>query len=251
MSMKEQFLHLHEQGTFVIPNPWDPGSAVVLEGLGFKALATTSAGLGRAIGKDDQQVTRNELIDHVGLMAGVIGVPLSVDSERMFPDDEGGIARTAELIDAAGAAGCSIEDYDPASDQIDPLEKALEAVAEAVRVCDRLGLVLTARAENHLYGIDDLDDTITRLIAFRDAGAHVVYAPGLVELSDIERLVKAVSPTPVNVLAMPVGPSVSELAEVGVRRVSTGSSLFNASRRTLIASASELKESGTSGYALG
>ncbi len=232
-----------------MPNPWDRGSALLLEEMGFPALATTSAGLGRSIGKDDQQVTRSELLQHVSELTNVISVPLSVDSERLFPEEEGGVRRCVELLAEAGAAGCSIEDYDPSAKQVVPFDEAVEAVAEAAEACGRTGLVLTARCENHLYGVLDLSDTIDRLTAYREVGAEVVYAPGLVSSDDIGRVVEEVR-APLNVLALPVAPSVEELRKLGVRRVSTGSLLFNVTRRTLRAAARELLDSGTSLYAL-
>lgn len=245
----EAFRQLHGSGLFVMPNPWDRGSARLLEEKGFPALATTSAGFGRAIGKDDQEVSRDELVAHVADLTSFIGVPLNVDSERLFPDDPGGIAETARLLAAAGAAGVSIEDYNPATKSIDPIAAAVEAVAEAVAACDTHNLVLTARAENHLYGQVDLDDTVARLIAFRDAGAEVLYAPGLADLDEIELLVASVE-HPVNVLAWPSGPSVDQLRSVGVRRVSIGGAMYNAAAATLSAAADELLTSGTSTYAI-
>lgn len=249
MSTIQVFSELHREGIFVMPNPWDRGSALVLEEMGFPALATTSAGLGRSLGKDDQQVTRDELVSHVADLTGVLSVPLNVDSERLFPDDSGGIADTVRMLADAGAAGCSIEDYDPAAGSIVDVSAAVEAVEEAARACAGSGLVLTARAENHLYGANDLNDTIQRLIAFRDAGADVVYAPGLVASEDIQRVVSEAG-APVNVLAHPFGPIIEELGALGVRRVSTGSALFNATRRTLQAAARELLDHGTSNYAV-
>lgn len=230
-----------------MPNPWDRGSALTLQDLGFQALATTSAGFGRAIGKDDQEVTRDELLRHVEDLTSVIEVPLNVDSERLFPEEPGGISETVRLLAAAGAAGCSIEDYDPVSRSIDPLMKATDAAATAADACRTHGLVLTARAENHLYDVSDLDDTIERLAAFCEVGADVLYAPGLADLDDIGRTVAL--GLPVNVLALPKGPSVPELAAAGVRRVSTGSALFNAARATLRSAAVELRDNGTSRYA--
>jgi 2-methylisocitrate lyase-like PEP mutase family enzyme len=247
-TMADRFRSMHESGIFVMPNPWDRGSAVTLQDMGFPALATTSAGLGRSIGKDDQEVTRDELLRHVADLTSVLEVPLNVDSERLFPDDPGGIPETVRLLADAGAAGCSIEDYSPSSESIDPLRVAREAVAIAAHACKQHGLVLTARAENHLYGRTDLDDTVARLSAFRDAGADVLYAPGLSDTASIRTIVEI--GLPVNVLAMAMGPSVAALNVIGVRRVSTGSALFNATRTTLRAAATELRDLGTSTYAL-
>ena len=245
MSFRE--LHEREQ-LFVMPNPWDVGSARLLASLGFEALATTSAGFAWSLGKPDQTVTRDELVAHVAALAAATPLPLNVDSERCYPDDPGGVARTAALLAEAGAAGFSIEDYDPANDRIDDVEVAAERVREAAEAAD--GLVLTGRAENHLHGVHDLDDTIARLLAYRDAGAEVVYAPGLTDADQIRAVVEAVG-VPVNVLALPSGPPVSELASLGVRRVSTGGALARSAYGALLAAAQELREHGTSSYVEG
>ena len=233
-----------------MPNPWDVGSARLLETCGFAALATTSAGFAWASGKLDQSVSREELVAHVASLADATSVPLNVDSERCYPDDPGGVAETVALLADAGAAGFSIEDYDPVTGTIDDVELAAERVAAVVEAAHRLSapMVVTGRAENHIRGLDDLDDTIARLIAYRDAGAHAVYAPGLSDLDQIARVVEAVG-IPVNVLALPEGPSVVDLASVGVRRVSTGSLLAGAAYAALIAGARELWTDGTSHYA--
>lgn len=241
------FRDLHRRGTFVLPNPWDVGSARVLEALGFEALATTSSGHAASLGRRDQQVTRDELLAHVDVLAAAVDVPLHVDAERCFADDLTGVAETVRLLAATGAAGCSIEDFDPATGTIDPIEVATERVAAAVDAARAGGLVLTARAEQHLYGPADLDDTIARLQAFADAGADVVYAPGLADVDDIARVVTEV-PAPVNVLALPGGPAVGDLAAVGVRRVSTGGALAMAAYGALATAGRELLEHGTSTY---
>jgi 2-methylisocitrate lyase-like PEP mutase family enzyme len=235
-----------------MPNPWDVGSARLLASCGFEALATTSAGFAWSLGKLDQTLSRAELVSHVASLANATALPLNVDSERCYPDDPGGVAETVALLAKAGAAGCSIEDYDPATGSIDDIGLAAERVALAAEAAHRPtdGLVLTARAENHLHGHDDLDDTIARLIAYRDAGADAVYAPGLADLAQIAAVVEAVG-LPVNVLALPNGPSVPELASVGVRRVSTGGSLARSAYGALMAGARELLTKGTSSYAAG
>jgi 2-methylisocitrate lyase-like PEP mutase family enzyme len=244
-------LHARER-LFVMPNPWDVGSAQLLASCGFEALATTSAGFAWSLGKHDRSVTREELVAHVASLAAATSLPLNVDSERCYPDDPGGIAETVALLADAGAAGFSIEDYDPASDRIDDLELAAERVAVAAGAAHRLSdpMVLTGRAENHLHGVDDLDDTIARLIAYRDAGADAVYAPGLTDLDQIAAVVEAVG-VPVNVLALPSAPAVPKLASVGVRRVSTGSLLARAAYGALLAGAQELLADGTSAYTAG
>ena len=245
------FRALHERDRlFVMPNPWDIGSARLLESGGFEALATTSAGLAWTLGRLDQQVTRDELVTHTAAIARATSLPLNVDSEGCYADEPGGVGETVRLLISAGAAGCSIEDYDPRTQAILDISTAAERVAEAVEVAQSVAepLVVTARAENHLYGIDDLDDTIERLSAFRDAGADVAYAPHLRDLEQIRRVVDAVG-IPVNVLALHGGPTVAQLAEVGVRRVSTGGFLAKAAYGTLVSAARELRESGTSSYA--
>ncbi len=233
-----------------MPNPWDVGSARLLEAAGFEALATTSAGFALSLGRRDQEVTRDELVAHVASLAAAVDLPLSVDSEHCFPDAPGGVAETVRLLAEAGAAGCSIEDWDPAAQAIVDAGLAAERVSLAAEVARQHGMVLTARAENHLHGVDDLDDTIARLLVYRDAGAGCVYAPGLRDRAHVARVVEAVA-VPVNVLALPGGPTVSELESLGVRRVSTGSSLAKAAYAALLASADELLGPGSSAYAAG
>jgi 2-methylisocitrate lyase-like PEP mutase family enzyme len=250
---RARFRALHAAAQlFVMPNPWDVGSARLLASCGFEALATTSGGFAWSIGKLDQRVTRGELVAHVASLAEATSLPLNVDSERCYPDDPGGVAETVALLAAAGAAGCSIEDYDPATGGIDDVAIAAERVALAAEAAHRLPdpLVLTGRAENHIRGVDDLDDTIARLVAYRDAGADVVYAPGLRTVEEVAAVVDAVG-VPVNVLALPNGPSVAELSSVGVRRVSTGSALAATAYGALRAGAHELLSTGTSRYAQG
>jgi len=247
MKQVERFRALHNTGTFIMPNPWDRGSARILEGMGFPALATTSAGLGRAIGKDDREVTRDELVAHVAELTAILDVPLNVDSERLFPEEPGGIAETVRLLADAGAAGCSIEDYNPLTESITPISDGQDAVAVAAEAAAKYDIVLTARAENHLFGEASVNDTIARLQAYAAAGAEVLFAPGLVAASDISRVVSELE-RPINVLTMPDGPSVPELTSLGVRRVSVGSWLFNAAYRALRLGARELLDHGTSTY---
>ncbi len=244
---RARFTELHARdGIFVMPNPWDVGSARLLAAAGFEALATTSAGFAWSLGRLDQNVTRDELVAHVAELTVATELPLNVDSERCFPDDPGGVAETVAQLAAAGAAGCSIEDYDPVNDRIEELELAVERVAVAAEAAHKLSepMVLTARAENHIHGVQDLDDTIRRLLAYRDAGADAVYAPGLTDLEQIRTLVRAVE-IPVNVLVLPGGPTVAELASVGVRRISTGSLLAAAAYGALVDEAGRLLGEGT------
>ena len=237
---------------FVMPNPWDAGSARLFASFGFEALATTSAGFALSLGRLDQNVSPDELVVHVEVLAAATSLPLNVDSERCYPDDPGGVGETVALLAEAGAPGCSIEDYDPVANGIDDVAVATERVGEAAEAAHRLPapLVLTARAENHLHGIDELDDTISRLLAYRGAGADVVYAPGLKDLDQIRAVVEAVG-IPVNVLALRGGPAIGELASVGVRRVSTGSLPAVAAYGVLKAASAELLTDGTSTYGAG
>ena len=254
MSVADRRARFHElharEGIFVMPNPWDAGSARLLERCGFEALATTSAGYAWLLGKEDHAVTRDELVAHVAELAAAVDVPLSVDSERCFASDPAGVAETVRLLAGAGAAGCSIEDWDQGKGRIDDPGHATELVAGAVEAAHEgdAPLVLTARAENHLHGVDDLDDTIARLVAYRAVGADCVYAPGLTDPDQIAAVVEAVE-APVNVLALPAAPSVPELAELGVRRVSTGSLLARTAYGAMLAGARELLAAGTSEYA--
>jgi 2-methylisocitrate lyase-like PEP mutase family enzyme len=240
---RAHFRTLHREGTFVMPNPHDLGSCRLLTSLGFEALATTSGGFGLSLGRQDMTVTRGELVEHVRAMCSVTQLPMNVDAEQCFHDSPGGIAATVELLAEAGAAGCSIEDWSPETEKIEDVVVAAERVAQASSAAERVGLLLTARAENHLRGHDDLEDTIRRLVAFRDAGAHVVYAPALTDLSAIGRVVEEVG-APVNVLLVPGGPSVPQLAAAGVRRISVGSALARVAYGALLQAAEQLRDSG-------
>jgi 2-methylisocitrate lyase-like PEP mutase family enzyme len=241
---RQRFRELHRQGLFLLPNPWDLGSAKLLVAAGFEALATTSSGFAASLGRPDGSVSLDELVGHVAGLTAAVEVPVNVDAEHCFEDP----AATVEALAGAGAAGVSIEDFDPVSRGIDPLATAVERVGLAADAARRHGMVLTARAENHLHGVDDLDDSIARLVAYRDAGAEVVYAPGLRRLDDIARVVAAVQ-VPLNVLALPGGPTTAELAAAGVRRVSTGGALARAAYGELLRAAAELRDQGTTGYA--
>jgi 2-methylisocitrate lyase-like PEP mutase family enzyme len=248
---RARFAELHaRKGIFVMPNPWDVGSAKLLASVGAEALATTSAGFAWTLGRLDGRVARGELVAHVAAVAAATDLPLNVDSERCFPDDGGGVAETVRLLGEAGAAGCSIEDWNPVGGRIEDVGLAVERVAEAVEAAHAFDppMVLTGRCENHLHGVDDLDDTIARLVAYRNAGADCLYAPWLLTIERVSAVVESVQ-APVNVLAVPAGPPVPELARVGVRRVSTGSLLASAAYGALLVGARELLSDGTSEYA--
>ncbi len=246
-----RFLELHRRGApLLLANAWDVGSASLLASLGFDALATTSGGFAATLGKLDGSVTRDQAIAHAAAIVAASELPVSADLENGFADDPAGVAETIGMALAAGLAGCSVEDYSGDADApIYELPIAIERIAAAAEVAHGgpTKLVLTARAENHLHGRDDLDDTIARLRAYEQAGADVLYAPGLIELADIRRVVEAVT-LPVNVLALAGAPSVTELAAVGVARVSVGGSFAFAALGSLVAAATELRDHGTYGY---
>ncbi|HZX55850.1 MAG TPA: isocitrate lyase/phosphoenolpyruvate mutase family protein [Ilumatobacteraceae bacterium] len=242
----DRFRSLHSSGIFLMPNPYDMGSARLLAALGFPALASTSSGFAATLGRLDMTVSREELLPHVEALARATELPLNVDSERCFADDLAGVTETVQLLGDAGAAGCSIEDWNPMTNAIDPVETAAERVAAAAAGTARSGLVLTARCENHLHGVDDLDNTIARLQAYVAAGAEVVYAPGLRDVGQISTLVSAVG-VPVNVLILPGGPSVSQLGDAGVRRISTGGLLSRIANGAMVAAAERLRDDGVVG----
>ncbi|WP_273654323.1 isocitrate lyase/PEP mutase family protein [Cellulomonas fimi] len=247
---RRRFAELHAgPATFLLPNPWDVGSARLLVHEGFEALATTSSGLAWSLGTEDQHVTRDQLLAHVRTLVAAVDVPVHVDAERGYADDLDGVGETVALLHDAGAAGCSIEDYDPVTGAVEPLDAAVARVAAAAEAAHRDGdpLLLTARCENHLYGVDDLDDTVTRLRAYAAAGADCVYAPGLTTVEQIATVVRAVD-VPVNVLAWPDGPTVAEIAATGARRVSTGGALASAAYGALVSAARELRTDGTTTF---
>ncbi|HYP48683.1 MAG TPA: isocitrate lyase/phosphoenolpyruvate mutase family protein [Thermoleophilaceae bacterium] len=245
------FLALHEsERPLLLPNPWDAGSAKLLESLGFRALATTSSGYAATLGRLDGSVTRDEALAHAADIAAATSLPVSADLENGFEHEPDGVAETVRRAIDAGLAGCSIEDFSGRED--DPIYErglARERVAAAAEAAHAgpVGLVLTARAENHIHGRDDLADTIARLQSFGEAGADVLFAPGLRRIEDIEEVVASVD-RPLNVLAVPGTPPVSELAAVGVARVSVGGAFLFAALGALVEAAQELKDQGTYGY---
>jgi len=241
---RARFRSLHQAGTFLMPNPFDLGSCRLLDSLGFPALATTSGGFAASMGRMDMTGDRDELVGHMASLRGATDLPVNVDAEQCYPDAAGGVAETVRLLAGAGASGCSIEDWDPVRGVIEEFDLAVDRVGTAAAAADEEGVVLTARAENHLRGRDDLDDTIARLAAYRRAGAHAVYAPLLVDLPSISRIVDEVG-GPVNVLLLPGGPSRDELAAVGVRRISVGSALARVAYGAMYESAQRLLDSGT------
>jgi 2-methylisocitrate lyase-like PEP mutase family enzyme len=243
----DEFLALHVPGQpLLMPNAWDAGSAKLLASLGFAALATTSSGFAMTLGRMDGAVTRDEALAHGAELVGAVGVPVSADLENGFGDELADVVATVAGAVAAGLAGCSIEDFD--GERLYPAEVAAERVRAAVEAGhgpDRV--VITARAENHIRGHDDLADTIARLQAFQEAGADVLYAPGLTDLGDIRSVVSSVD-RPVNVLAMPTVPPVAELAAAGVARISVGGAFAFAALGAVVEAAQELQQQGTYTY---
>ncbi len=238
---RRRFRELHEQeGGFVLVNPWDLGSARVLEAQGFQALATTSQGAAAALGRRDGQITRDEAIAHARELNGATALPLSADLENGFGDTPEDAAATVAAAAAAGVAGCSIEDWGEDAG-LYPFDLAVERVrAAAEAVADEPDRVLlTARCENHLRGNPDLGDTIKRLQAFQEAGADALYAPALVAPDDIRSVLASID-RPLNVLLIPGGPSVNEILALGVQRISVGSALAWAAYAALVEASNEL-----------
>ncbi len=249
---KFRAMHQREQA-FIIPNPWDAGTARMLTYLGFEALATTSAGYAFSVGRKDNSVDRNQAIGHVAALAMATDLPVSADLENGFGDDPEAAAETIKLAAGVGAVGGSIEDATGRADgPIYCLEHAVarvEAAAEAAKALP-FAFTLTARAENYLHGRPDLKDTITRLQAYQEAGADVLYAPGLSTKDDIAAVVGSVD-RPVNVVMglRGVQLSVEELSAMGVKRVSVGSSLSRAALGAFLRAAREMKDQGTFTFA--
>jgi 2-methylisocitrate lyase-like PEP mutase family enzyme len=247
----QRFLALHRPGEpLLMPNPWDLGSAKLLASLGFEALATTSSGFAATLGRNDGSVTREEALVHAAVIVAATDLPVSADLENAYADDPAGVAETMRLALEVGLAGASVEDFTGRAD--DPIYDAgfaAERVAAAAEAAHAGAgrLVLTARAENYLHGRTDLADTIARLQAYQEAGADVLYAPGLRRLEDIGQLVREVD-RPVNVLALDGAPTVAELAGAGVSRISVGGSFAFAALGAVVSAATELREQGTYGF---
>ena len=249
-SQKEKaaaFRELHTQpGAFIIPNPWDAGTARLLAAIGFKALATTSFGLANTLGRADSHVTRDEVIANCRVIAEATDLPVNADLENGFADEPEAAAEAIRLAAAAGAVGGSIEDYtgNPANPVYD-FDLAVARVRAAVEVAHSLPvpLLLTARAENLIRGRDDLRDTIRRLQAFEEAGADVLYAPGLRSLSEVREIVQAVS-RPVNVVTGWLDPDITlaQLSEAGAKRISVGGALARLALSTFVKAAQAMQE---------
>ncbi|GAA3387665.1 isocitrate lyase/PEP mutase family protein [Cryptosporangium minutisporangium] len=247
----QHFLDLHHsERPLLLPNPWDVGSAALLAALGFSALATTSSGFAATLGRHDGHVTRDEALAHAAAIAAATDVPVSADFENGFADAPDAVAELVTAAAGSGLAGCSIEDSTGRDDDpIYDLAAATDRIAAAAEAAHAgpTRVVLTARAENYLYGRTDLADTIARLQAYQEAGADVLYAPGLTSAEDIRAVVSSVD-RPVNVLAYRGAPPVAELAELGVSRVSIGGSFAFAAIGAVVEAAAEFREKGTYGF---
>jgi 2-methylisocitrate lyase-like PEP mutase family enzyme len=245
---RQTFRRLHESGCFVIPNPWNVGSARYLQGLGFKALATTSSGYAHSIGYSDGDVTRDMVLAHCREIAAATDVPVNADFEAGYAEDPDGVAANVRLCVETGVAGLSIEDF--TGDEANPLydfDLALARVKAARKAIDAAGsgVVFTARTEGFIHNRPDIDETIRRLKAFADAGADCLYSPGIKTREQIVATVKAVAPKPINFLnSGSFGLTVKDLATMGVRRISVGGTLARVAMHAFVKSARDIAEQG-------
>lgn len=244
----EVFRRLHASGCFVMPNPWDIGTALALEQLGFKAVATTSAGYAWSLGRPDNRLRLEETLEHLRSIAGAVRVPVNADFEGGFADEPDGVARNVKLAAATGIAGLSIEDSTgDASEPLYELDLAVERVRAARRAIDEsgTGIVLTGRSEGFVVGLPDIDETIRRLKAYAEAGADCLYAPRLTSDEQISAIVDAVSPKPVNLLANAPFITVPQAESLGVRRISVGGTLARTAWAGFLQAAQEIADDGT------
>jgi methylisocitrate lyase len=245
---RQVFRRLHESGCFVIPNPWDAGSARLLEGLGFPALATTSAGVAWSLGRTDNHLAFDAALARIGEIAQSVNVPVNADFEGGFAVDADGVFANVTAATATGISGLSIEDS--TGDTANPLFEfahSVDRIRAARRAIDAsaTGVLLTGRSEGFITGRPDLAETIRRLVAYADAGADCLYAPGIRSIADITAVVNAVAPRPVNVLVSTDFTTVADLARIGVRRISVGGALARAAFGALLDAAQEIAERGT------
>lgn len=247
------FRALHQSGCFILPNPWDVGSAKYLASLGFKALATTSSGYAWSTGRADNHVTREDILAHLSSIVAATDLPVNADFENGFGETPEDVAQSVTMGIATGVAGLSIEDSTgDAASPLMPIDAAAERIAAARRAIDRNGgdTLLIGRAENFVVGVHDLDDAVKRLKAYADAGADCLYAPGIKTREQIETVVAAVAPKPVNVLVGGVSPFTrDELAAMGVRRISVGGALARSAWVGFMAAAQALTEGRFDGFA--
>ena len=244
----DAFRRLHAGGCFVMPNPWDVGSARALEQLGFEALATTSAGAAWALGRADNQLRLDDALEHLRAVAGAVSLPVNADFEGGFAVDPETVARNVELAAETGIAGLSIEDS--SGDPADPLyefDLSVDRIRAARRAIDEsgTGIVLTGRSEGFVAGRPDLDETIRRLRAYAEAGADCLYAPRIDTVEQVSAVVAAVSPKPVNLLINAPFITVSEAARLGVRRISVGGTLARTAWAGFLRAAEEIAGEGT------
>lgn len=244
----EAFRRLHVSGCFVMPNPWDVGTARALQGMGFPALATTSAGFAWSLGRPDGGITRDDALGHLRSIAASVDVPVNADFEGAYAVDPEQVAANVALAAATGIAGLSVEDStgDP-SHPLHDLELAVERIRAARRALDAsgTGVVLTARSEGFVVGMPDLDQTVRRLVAYSEAGADCLYAPRLGTAEQVATIVDAVAPKPVNLLVNAPFITVAEAAALGVRRISVGGTLARSAWGAFLAAAQEISDVGT------
>ena len=246
------FRRLHESGCFVLPNPWDMGSARLLQHLGFQAVASTSSGSAWSTGRPDYAVSRSDVLEHLSSLCNAIDLPVNADFESGFADDPDGVGESVELAIGTGVAGLSIEDRDvAAAEKLYDLHTAIERVRVARMAIDRSGhnIILVARTEGLLIDPRAVTPAIDRLVAFAEAGADCLYAPGVIDKGDIAAMVQAVAPKPVNVLMMRPGFRFSELAELGVRRISVGGGLARVAYGAMINAAEQMRAGSFDGLA--
>jgi 2-methylisocitrate lyase-like PEP mutase family enzyme len=243
---RKTFQTLHQSGCFTLPNPWDIGSAKYLQHLGFKAIATTSAGFAFSHGFPDGAVGRDVMLGHIRELVEATDLPVNADFENGYADDPEGVAESVELCAATGVAGLSIEDNSGQKDRpLYEVQLAADRIRAAKEAIGESGVLLTGRAECFLVGVDDIDEVIRRLTAYAEAGADCLYAPGIGDPEHVSAVVKAVAPKPVNLLvSAPGGLTLRAAADLGVRRVSVGGALARAAWGGFIRAAKRLAENG-------
>ena len=248
---RAEFRRLHESGCFLLPNPWDIGSALLLQHLGFQAVASTSSGHAWSIGQPDHAVSRSDMLDHLKLLCSAIDLPVNADFESGFATDAEGVAESVALAIETGVAGLSIEDRDVARGQSFDMETALARLRAARMAIDRSGhdVILVARADGLLTDPRAVTPAIDRLVAFAEAGADCLFAPGVKERADIDAMVRAVAPKPLSVLVMGPDLDYSALAQLGVRRISVGGGLARVAYSAMLDAATRIKAGSFDGLA--
>lgn len=245
------FRALHAHGCFVLPNPWDVGSARMMQNLGFQALASTSSGYAWTTGRPDNAVSRDDVLEHLATLCASVDLPVNADFESGFADDPEGVAANVALCVETGVAGLSIEDRDGTPTGLYPKDLSVARIRAAHEAIDASGedVVLVARTEGLLINPQALTPAIDKLVAFAEAGADCLYAPGVRDKADIAAMVRAVAPKPLNVLVMDPDVAVAELADLGVRRISVGGALARVGWGAVIAAAERMKAGSFAGLA--